>query len=135
LISGHLQTHTIICYLHSSLHPQSGIPFLCFQCHIAFLRSVRRLLVIANVVPSSPILVTLMMEALRSSKTSVLTRATRHNIPKDGIFHTPVTLKFFSLSYWVFRRADHATPLYLLKLALKFVGQYQLLSRYNSLAY
>jgi hypothetical protein len=37
-----------------------------------FLRSVRRLLVTANV-PSSPILVTLIMEALRSSETSVLT--------------------------------------------------------------
>jgi hypothetical protein len=35
-----------------------------------------------NVVPSSPILVTLMMEALRSSETSVLTRATRRNIQK-----------------------------------------------------
>jgi hypothetical protein len=41
-----------------------------------FLRSVRRLLVTANVVPSSPILLTLMMEALSSSETSVLTRAT-----------------------------------------------------------
>jgi hypothetical protein len=36
-----------------------------------------RELVTANVVPSSPILVTLMMEALSSSETSVLTRATR----------------------------------------------------------
>jgi hypothetical protein len=33
-----------------------------------FLRSVRRLLVTANVVPSSPILVTLMKEGLRSSQ-------------------------------------------------------------------
>jgi hypothetical protein len=41
------------------------------------LRSVRQLLVTANVVPSSPILVTLMKEALSSSETSVLTRATR----------------------------------------------------------
>jgi hypothetical protein len=38
-----------------------------------------------RVVPSSPILVTLLMEVLSFSKTLILIRATWHNIPEDGI--------------------------------------------------
>jgi hypothetical protein len=47
-----------------------------------------RLLVIAIVVPSAPIFVTLIMEAIISSETSVLTRATRHHFQEDIIFHS-----------------------------------------------
>jgi hypothetical protein len=43
------------------------------------------LLVTSNVVPSSLILVILMMEAIHSSETTVLTRATRLNIAEDDI--------------------------------------------------
>jgi hypothetical protein len=79
--------------------PPNFFRFLRGLCGvIVYLRSVLRLLVTANV-PSLPILVTLMMEAINSSETSILSRAKRRNIPEDGIrrSHRRETLKSYRL--------------------------------------
>jgi hypothetical protein len=75
-----------------------------YTIHIVFLRSLRRLLFTAYVVLSSLIPVTLMMEALRSSQTSDLTRPTRRNISQDDTFlsHRRENLKGYILTLFVF---------------------------------
>jgi hypothetical protein len=66
---------------------------------------MRRLLNTADVLGSS-ILVTIMMEALPSSETSVLTIATLRNITKDGSLHSPRLENFkyyIAFATWVLK--------------------------------
>jgi hypothetical protein len=59
--------------------------------------------VAGNVVPSTQILVTLMMEALNSSETSILTRATQRNILEETILRSyrRENLKSYMYHYFV----------------------------------
>jgi hypothetical protein len=61
----------------------------------------------ANIVPSSPIPVTLMMDAICPSESSVLTRATQRNIPEDG------TLQFKIAFIYKFRQTKFSECLLL----------------------
>jgi hypothetical protein len=68
---------------------------------LVFRQSVLALLVTANV-PSSLILVTLMMEARSFSESSVLMRTTRHHIPEDGILHSHRSENFIAYEMTIF---------------------------------
>jgi hypothetical protein len=59
-----------------------------------FLRNVLEFLITANVVPTSMILVALMMEAIFSPETSVFTIATWRYIPEDGILQHKLEILF-----------------------------------------
>jgi hypothetical protein len=80
--SGRLGTTLAVTSNRNRLRRNTMYLLCTYVCiiYVVFLPDVLRLLVTANV-PSAPILVTLMMEALYSSETSVLTRDRRRDIP------------------------------------------------------
>jgi hypothetical protein len=71
------------------------------------------IIVTAKVVPIFLILFTLTMEAINSSNTSVLTRATQHQISEDGILqnHRRENLKsYIELTGWALKRRSNVSP-------------------------
>jgi hypothetical protein len=66
--------------------------------YIVIPRSLLRLLVNDNILSSSPILVTLIMEAMRSSETSVLARTTQCINPEYDIHLNQLISKLMSQS-------------------------------------
>jgi hypothetical protein len=75
------------------------------------LRELGTTLALNSVVPSSPILVTMIKEALRSSETSILIRSTLLNIPEDTILYSHRREKLKSYKNFLFWKILETTAL------------------------
>jgi hypothetical protein len=76
---------------------------------------MRLFLITVNIVHSSPILVTIKMEAILSTEMSDLKRLTRRNVPEDDILH----IRGIALTSWALYRR-HVFPV---RYKLRFMSQ------------
>jgi hypothetical protein len=74
------------CYAIRAIKPFVNQETLLIVYYAYFHSIILLLSIYANIVPSSPIFATLMMEALHSFETSVLTRATQHKSKNMALF-------------------------------------------------
>jgi hypothetical protein len=76
-------------------------------------KTLFQLLLIAKVVSSTPILVTLTMEATSSSEPSVLTRATQCKMTEDEILHShrcKYLKSYIALTGWDLQQRSNVSP-------------------------
>jgi hypothetical protein len=81
----YIECHLLGCY---AIGLEECITSIIRVTAIGELGMTLAVIVTVNVVPKSSILVTLMMEAIHSSKMLVLTRIIHCNIPEDGILRS-----------------------------------------------
>jgi hypothetical protein len=93
-----------------------------------------QLLIAANVVPNSLIIFSMKLATIRSSSTSVLTRATRRHIPEDNILHSHRREHFRPCMYDLYSQISYHINVIPLYIPLRIILSCQLFLFKNSVA-